>query len=161
MAMASIHTLAILGVALALGGCGAGPSGHTAMVAPGSNRTAADFQQDVAVCQQHAAAQTGYGAPVTPAPVSQAGAPTGPAAAPAQPTDDVSFMQCMAARGNTIQVVAAANPYPAPYAYGYPGPGFYPYAYGGSGFAFGGPGFFHGRNFHHDFHSGPFHHGGF
>jgi hypothetical protein len=166
----ALRILLVLGATLALGACVAGPASNpVAMVSPGSDRTAAEFQQDQAVCQQHAAAQTGYGTPAAPAPASLAGSPTGAAAAPAQRTDDVSFMQCMAARGDSVQIVAMGDQgaYAPPYAYDYPGAGFYPYGFPGYNLAFGGVGFFHGGNLHHDFfhhhdfHGGGFHGGGF
>jgi hypothetical protein len=183
-------TLAALLASLTLVACAADPPpGPTGMIVPGADKTAAAFQQDQAICQQHALAHTGYGGPTqlgpsasaptaaepsptasAPTPVSEVAPATGAAAAPAQPADDVGFMQCMAARGDNVQVVDAGYPYPyAPYPYPYyPYPyGYsygYPYGYPGTGFFFGGSGF-HNRFFHRGFHGGfrggGFHGGGF
>jgi hypothetical protein len=183
--MNPVRTLAALAASLTLGACTAGSlSGPAGMITPGKDKTAAAFEQDQAVCQQHAISHTGYGdqsaptspaptspAPTSPAPTPSAAAPStpatasqsGPATVAAQPSDDVDFMQCMAARGDTVQVASAAYPYPYPYAapYPYAYPYGYPFAYPGYGFFFGG-GRFHVRSFHHDFfHHGGFHGGGF
>nr|WP_294519250.1 hypothetical protein [uncultured Rhodopila sp.] len=133
------------------------PSGPLFVVTPGSGHDQAVFQQDSEICQQHAAAGTGYGTPPTPA----------ASAAPANPqawiaSEDQSFLQCMAARGD---VVAAA---PAAYAAGYPGYtyGFaYPYGYFDAypvfagGLFFGGFGY-GGRHYGHWHYHGGWGHGG-
>jgi hypothetical protein len=186
--MIPARTLAALVASLTLSACATDPPpGPAGMITPGKDKTAAAFQQDQAICQQHALAHTGYGGPSqltpsapapaeplptpsAPTPVSQVDPATGAAAAPAQPTDDVGFMQCMAARGDSVQVVAAGYPYPyAPYPYPYyPYPYGYSYGYPGSPFFFGGFGFhdrfhrgFHGGGFRGGFHGGGFHGGGF
>jgi hypothetical protein len=134
------------------------------MVTPGKDKTEAAFQQDEAICRQHAIAHTGYGDLSTPAPATQADA----AVTPTEPSADVAYLQCMAARGDTVQM-AAIPAYPSPYPYD-PGPywagGPYPYAYPGYGLAFGGPVvhpffFHHGFFPHGDFHHGGSFHGGF
>jgi hypothetical protein len=168
--MTSVCRLAALGASLTLGACvGGPPPGPAALVLPGKDKTVAAFQQDEAICQQHAVAQTGYGDPSQPATSSPAGSATGAEAAMAQPSSDVSFMQCMAARGDTVQAVAAGYGYAAPYAYPYPDYG-YPYFYPGYDVAFGGVGVFHrgflfhrngSRFFHHNGFHGGFHGGGF
>src|ERR1700679_2057028 len=54
--------LAVLGANLAVGACVAGPPpGPAGLVMPGKDKSQAAFQQDQAVCQQHAVARTGYG----------------------------------------------------------------------------------------------------
>jgi hypothetical protein len=139
------HTLAFFGVNLAVAACVAGPPpGPMGVVAPGKDKSQAAFQQDQSICQQHAVAQTGYGdAPQNPAdhlpadgtPPSSAG---GPASAPippgTAPPGELSFLQCMAARGDIVQATSAGGsdgysyPYPYPYGYGYPYYGYgYPY----------------------------------
>jgi hypothetical protein len=203
--MATIRSLAALAVTLTLAGCVADPPPSPAgMIMPGADKTAAAFQFDQAVCLQHAFSQTGYGGPSAPGPTqlapsapapsasdptapasgsgNQSGSETGVAAALAQPSADINFMQCMAARGDTVQVAQAGYPYPypAPYPYPYPYPygysyGYpYPYSYPGGGIFFGGFGFqdrfhhgyfnrggFHGGAFHGGaFHGGGFHGGG-
>jgi hypothetical protein len=175
--MTLARTLAVLGASLTLAACVAGPPpGPTAMVFPGKDKSAADFQQDQAVCRQHALAQTGYG---NVSPAAPAAAPN-PAETPAQsadngatePSSDLSFIQCMAARGNTVQIVSAPGdpdyaytyPYPAypyPYAYGY-GYGYdYPFAYPYFGTVIGFGGRFHDGFHHHGFHHDGFHGSGF
>lgn len=186
--MTSVCRLVALGGSLMLGACVAGPPpGPAAVVVPGKDKTAAAFQEDAAICQQHAMAHTGYGDPsqpgngnppqpaaassaaAPPAAAPPAGSATGAAAATAQPSEDVSFMQCMAARGDTVQAVAAGYGYDSPYLYPYPDYGYldgYPYFYPGFDVAFGGVGVFHRgfffhRGFHGGFHRGGFHGGGF
>ena len=121
-----------------------------------------------------------------------AGAPAGSGAIAAnvssasapEPPDEtvpnqVEYLQCMAARGNTVSAeptgyAEAANwyGYDYPYDYSYPYPYSYPYGFYGGGFigVFGGG--FHDRDFHRRFfhdgglhrgfaHAGGFHHGGF
>jgi hypothetical protein len=131
------------------------------MVVPGQGKTEAAFQQDEAICQQHAISHTGYGDASQPPPTSAAAPATGVVASPGQPSQDVSFMQCMAARGDIVQMGSPGGypygynaPYPYPYAYGY-GYG-YPYFYPDYDVVFGGVGFFH-----HGFFRSGFHHGGF
>jgi hypothetical protein len=172
--MKPIRTVAALAAPLALVACSGLSSGRTGMIAPGKDRTAAAFQQDQAICQQHALAHTGWDvpaasaarAPAPPAPSASAPAnQSGPAdPTPAQRSDDLSFMQCMAARGDTVRMASADDLYPstAPYPYAYPSPYRYPYASAlpGFTFVFGGLGFHH-RFHHHDFHHGGFRHGGF
>jgi uncharacterized membrane protein YgcG len=200
--MATIRSLtAIIAASLALAACAADPPGPAGMILPGKDKTAAAFQLDQEVCQQHALSRTGFGGPSAPGPIAlgptqlapsapapsasaptasalspsdsanQAGPVTGAAAASPQPSGDVGFMQCMAARGDTVQMaqVGYPYPYPAPYPYPYPYPyGYaYPYAYPGGGIFFGGFGFhdrFHrgfNRGGFHGFHGGGFHGGGF
>jgi hypothetical protein len=160
--MMSVRTLAALGVSLALGACADGPPpGPAAIVLPGQGKTEAAFQQDETICRQHAISHTGYGDLSQPPRASAPVPATGPAASPGQPSQDVSFMQCMAARGDTVQMQSSGGypygydaPYPYSYAYGY-GYG-YPYLYPDYDVVFGGVGFFH-----HGFFRGGFHHGGF
>jgi hypothetical protein len=144
--------LAPVAVALALGACATSPPGYPVTVLPGTGKNLAAFQQDQAVCEQHAVAHTGYGGPGQPGatnlPAGTAssprngaseGGPAGPgvttanAAVPAnaagpggnQPFDGVGYLQCMASRGDTVQ------PQPGAYgatAFGYGAP--YGYAYG-------------------------------
>ncbi len=181
--MLPARTLAALFAGLSLSACATDPPpGPAGLITPGKDKTAAAFQLDQTICQQHALAHTGYGGPSqltpsapaptataepaprpsAPTPASQVASAIGAAPAPAQPTDDVGFMQCMAARGDTVQAVAVGYrypypPYPYPY---YPYSYGYPYGYPGSTFFFGGFGF-HDRFFHRGFHGGRFHGGGF
>jgi hypothetical protein len=143
------HTLALLGANLAVSACVAGPApGPMGVVAPGKDKSQAAFQQDQSVCQQHAVAQTGYGnasqnpANHLPADGTLPGSAGGSASAPippgTAPPGELSYLQCMAARGDIVQATSAGGyydgysyPYPYPYGYGYPYYGYgYPY-YGG------------------------------
>jgi hypothetical protein len=142
------HTLALFGVNLAVAACVAGPPpGPMGLVAPGKDKSQAAFQQDQSICQQHAAAQTGYGnAPQNPAdhppadetlPGSTGGSASAPIPPDTAPPGELSFLQCMAARGDIVQATSAGGndgysyPYPYLYGYGYPYYGYgYPY-YGG------------------------------
>jgi hypothetical protein len=143
------HTLALLGVNLAVSACVAGPPpGPMGVVAPGKDKTQAAFQQDQTVCQQHAVAQTGYGnASQNPTdhlpadgtlPNSAGGSASAAVPSGAAPPGELSYLQCMAARGDIVQATSAGGdydgysyPYPYPYGYGSPYYGYgYPY-YGG------------------------------
>ncbi|WP_158924426.1 hypothetical protein [Acidisphaera sp. S103] len=208
--IAAIRMLS-LGAVLMLGACvSRPPPGPAAIVMPGAGKDFAAFQQDDAVCRRHAAANTGYGDLALPHTVGSnaaisgptgdagaaAGAPTGSGAAAANAAgasipepngeavpNQLGYLQCMAARGDTVRPgptgdVEAANwygyPYPYDYSYPYPyGYGYgYPYDFYGAGFigVFGGG--FHDRDFHRRFfhaaglhqgfvHGGGFHGGGF
>jgi hypothetical protein len=166
------------------------PAGPPVSVLPGQNKDAAAFQQDELVCQQHAVAHTGYGdltrsgAPgaavsgansgVAGTAAAGSGAGITNAAAVTPSPDAVGYLQCMAARGDTVQAEPAA--YADGYGYGY-SPDLYPYGYGygypydyyDGGFAWGGGGYggWHGGGFHHGgfgrggFAQGGFGHGGF
>ena len=132
------HTLGLLGVNLAVSACVAGPPpGPMGVVAPGKDKSQAAFQQDQSVCQQHAVAQTGYGnASQNPAdhlpadgtlPGSAGGSASAAVPSGTAPPGEVSYLQCMAARGNIVQLASAGGyydgysyPYPYPYGYGYP-----------------------------------------
>jgi hypothetical protein len=127
------------------------------MVIPGKDKTEASFQEDQSICQQHASTHTGYGD------LSQKTSNVAPEAATPPSTtstdvDDVSFLQCMAARGDIAQLTSMAGydagdayaAYPYPFGYGYPDgyPFAYPYyagiiegfyGFGGGGFRHGGP----------------------
>jgi len=184
-----------IGVALTLAACASSPPGYPVAVLPGTGKDQAAFQQDVRVCQQHAVAHTGYtdsalsAPPDTPAGITPNGATqaaplipgnaTANAVAPAgtQPFDAAGYLQCMAARGDTVQPqpyadAEAAYPYgsayPDGYAYGYPYAAAYPYPfyddgfYGGIGWGgFGNGHFHHGGFAHGGFAHGGFAHGGF
>ncbi len=130
------HALALLGVNLAVSACVAGPPpGPIGVVAPGKDKSQAAFQQDQTVCQQHAVAQTGYGNPSQnpadhlPADGTLPGSGGGSAAAAVssgtEPPGEVSYLQCMAARGDIVQL-ASTGGYYGGYSYAYP----YPYGYG-------------------------------
>ena len=174
----SLRKLLPFGVAVVLAGCAAEPPPAPAlMVVPGPNKDLAAFQQDDLVCRQHAAAQTGYGS-VSPAlsgpaagvaPPSGGGIaaqPTGIAVPPAaMPENEAGYMQCMAARGDSVRPVPlaysaayAAGPYGYgyPYTYGYPYPDVYDGLYGGFGLGFGAVG-----GWYHGWHRGDFDHRGF
>ena len=191
--MLSARTM-VLGATLTLGACALGPPpGPTAIITPGRDKDPIAFQQDQEICQQHAESSSGYGAPAPPA----ASAPPGnqpqpqlPAAkgngapqaanslaipAAVQTPGEVSYVQCMAARGDIIQMPAAgapesadgsgygvAYPYAYPYAYGYPFGYAYPYGYdypfGVGFFGFGG-GYGYGRYYHGGYHHGGWGHG--
>jgi hypothetical protein len=186
-----------IGVALALAACASPPPGYSVAVLPGIGKDTAAFQQDEQVCQQHAVAHTGYtnralsAPPETPAGITPNGtAPAAPANAAAnavvppgvQPFDATGYLQCMAARGDTVQpqpygyadaAYPYGNVYPDGYAYGYPYAADYPYPfyddgfYGGFGWGGFGNGHFHQGGFvhrgfgHGGFARGGFAHGGF
>ena len=151
--MTCIRTLTALGATLALAACVTEPPPRpAAMIAPGQAKTAVAFQQDQTVCHQQAITRRGYATP-TSSPVSLP--PVGSAAntatrASAQPTTDTGIIQCMAARGNSLQITplndphAYGSPYPIAYSYqrAYPYPSAYPYldytyAYGYPGYGLG------------------------
>lgn len=184
------RTSALMGLSLMLGACATdGLSGSPMMAVPGPNKSLAAFQQDQSICAQHATAHTGYGGPSQPAAPNAAGnaaagaTPDGPGAdtgavpAGVNPSNEASFMQCMAARGNSVQmapVVAdytdyayaypyGGYPYVGPFGYGYP----YGYPYYGGGLFFGGGGWggWHGgrwgRGYYGGYHAGGYHGGGY
>jgi hypothetical protein len=148
------RTLALLSVTLVVSACVAGPPpGPMGVVAPGKDKSQAAFQQDQSVCQQHAVAQTGYGeasqnpadhpppneTPPGPGSFSANATPPSSAGAAVPPGTEVpgemSYLQCMAARGDIVQMTSAGgysdSGYGYPYAYGYPYYGYdYP-LYGG------------------------------
>ena len=199
--MIAAQKLLPLGAALMLGACAtARPPVPAVIVVPGSGKDFAALQQDDTICRRDVAANTGYGdlaLPHTPGSNAvptgatgkagtAAGAPAGSgttaanasgASSPEPPDETIpnqtGYLQCMAARGDTVRSEPAeyaetanwygyAYPYGAyPYGYGYPY-GFYDVGFIG---VFGGG--FHDRGFHRrffhggDFHGGGFHHGGF
>jgi hypothetical protein len=154
----------ILGVSLSA--CAPEPAAPMASVTPGPGKALAVFQQDDLVCQRHAIAHAGYGGKdesATPAAMPDPDAPPPGDVVP----DEPAFLQCMAARGNVVQLLAppyALSPGPVdPYLYAFP-------PYGGGfvgGFGFGGfplhRGHFvawhHGGGHHGGSHGGG-HHGG-
>jgi hypothetical protein len=164
-----------IGVALALGACATSPPGYPVTVLPGTGKDQAAFQQDQAVCEQHAVAHTGYGGPAQPgatnSPAGTASTPPNGAsgatpAVPAttaataavptnaavpvgnQPFDGVGYLQCMASRGDTVQPQPGG--YAATtYAYGYPYDYGYPYPVYDDGF-YGGFGWGGWGGWHHD-----------
>jgi uncharacterized membrane protein YgcG len=199
------RTLASLSASLVLAACATyPPQGPSILALPGKDKSLAAFQQDLSICQQHAVSHTGFGGPSEPVAQPPAGSavgntaigatPAGPGAgtsktaapAGAKSPDEISYAQCMAARGDIVQTApgpfyddgyaydngyAYAYPYSGVYPYAYPyGFGFgygYPYAYPyfGAGFVGGGLGYFafnarHG-GFHSGFHGNRFHGGGF
>jgi hypothetical protein len=126
--------LMTLGASLTVGACVAGPPpGPPFVVMPGKDKSEVAFQQDQSICQQHAIAHTGYDDssqhPNGPTPPTQAPAASGTGAetpamlAGATPLDDLSYMQCMAARGDIVQL-PSMDGYPGGYPYNYP----YPYS---------------------------------
>jgi hypothetical protein len=155
-----------IGAVMALAACeAAAPPPASGIVVPGPGKDQAAFQQDDQVCREHAVAQTGYGAAgqtpnggatsgnVAPPP-GGSGAPLSPPSGPRPSSESenladqpltvtpnpIGYMQCMAARGDTVQSAPWPGPpgYAAAYAgsphpYGYPYPyGFvYPYPYDG------------------------------
>lgn len=125
----------------AVGGCTVTPR-PTIMVLPGEGKIFTDFQADDYNCRANAAQSIGYTSPAqagNQATVSSAaGAANGQVSvsgAPLQQTYNVTYAQCMAARGNkvpqTAPVATSVPPtaycpysvYPAPYAF-YPGHGY-------------------------------------
>ena len=184
-AMKYTRTLGSLSASLLLVGCVA-PAPQAIVAFPGKDKSAAAFQQDEAICQQHAISHTGYGLPSEPAvPPADGDVATtmgGGAAAPSLGTtgatatgvvsapatagipDEISYAQCMVARGNTVLPIVkydeqyVYNPsggfgYGSDYASAYP---FY-----GAGLV-GGFGFygFNGGH-HHGYHNGAYHGGGY
>ncbi len=179
------RTLGPLGASLILAACAASaPQGPSILTFPGNDKSAAAFQQDQAICQRHAISHTGYGLRSEPAAqpsdsaatATAGGAPagtssgpaTGNTSAPATPEmpDELSYAQCMAARGDTVQVLPAPM-YDEQYVYAYPGSiGYgsaypYPYPLYGAGFV-GGFGFFaYKGGYHHGYYNGAYHHGAY
>jgi hypothetical protein len=180
-----VRIVAPLATGLALAACATPQPGPPVTVLPGKGRDLAAFQQDDAICQRHAVAFTGYGdltQPATPkapvgtppastaygtAPATPAGSGTATASASVplatQPENETSYLQCMAARGDTVQPLAAAYPTYG-YAYGYPDDYGYPYPFYDDGF-YGGFGWggwpWHGRFGGHEEWHGGFAHNGF
>ena len=116
------------------------------VVVPGPGKTTAAFQQDDAACRQHAATHAGYDAAGTP----------DPSAAP-QITDETAYAQCMASRGEAVQVQAEPVD-PPPYRYLYGDPFAFSDLYVGGVF----PNRFAWTNhtWHHGWHDGGLHNGG-
>jgi hypothetical protein len=95
----------------ALCGCAAAlPAGPTVTAFPEPGKTAAQFQEDDAVCRQYSWQQIGYLSPAEAA--NQSATPQGGC--------NTAYIQCMYARGNSV----ASSP---AYAYGYPYPYYGPY----------------------------------
>jgi hypothetical protein len=174
--MNSVRPLRSLAASLLLAGCTASvPQDPLILTFPGQDKSASDFRQDQAICQRHAILHTGYGlpseVPVQPlegapgggaATTSPAAAATGDvSAAKAEIPDELSFAQCMAARGDTVVPVSTYDEQ-SEYAYrgniGYGSD--YPYAYPffGAGIV-GGFGFSHWH--HHGYYGGAYHGGGY
>lgn len=151
--MLSARILFPLGMACLVTACVAEPPPTPMLVVlPGTGRSLAAFQQDDAICYQHAVAHTGY-QPVAPAAGSAGNAsdgnarsgngasgPVGTSAglggATAIPTagtpvhgsapDEAAYAQCMASRGDTVKL--QPQPYDSDaYDYGYPYSSAYPY----------------------------------
>ncbi len=180
--MKFVHTLGSLAASILLAGCAvsAPQDGPSVLTFPGKDKSAADFRQDQAICQQHAISHTGYGLPpetaarqsdsspggsAVAAPSAAAGAPTGEVSstAGAEIPDEVGFAQCMAARGNTVvptydeqsEYAFRGNfGYGSNYLYAYP---FYGAALVGG---FGHSGFNQGHHHHGGAYHGGGHHGG-
>jgi hypothetical protein len=155
-----------LGTGLTVAACvAASPRDPAVMVMPGKDKTEASFQEDQSICQQHAIAHTGYGDLSRHPSGIPPEAPT-PTTTTSADIDDVSYMQCMAARGDIVQLTSMAGydagegyaAYPYPFGYGYADgyPFAYPYYAGiiGGLYGFGGGGFRHGDRHHAGFHGG-------
>jgi hypothetical protein len=67
-AMKYTGTLGSLSASLLLVGCAA-PAPQAVVAFPGKDKSAAAFQQDEAICRQHAISHTGYGLPSEPSPI--------------------------------------------------------------------------------------------
>ncbi len=154
--MYPVRRLTPLAVILLLSACATLPEADpTFTVVPGQGKALAAFQQDDVVCRRHAVSHTGYG---DPAPAGATGSAEPPSAD--MITDDTAYLQCMAARGNTVYVqpapnFAAVDAYDYPYGYGYPGP-----LYDGGLYAgFGWGGWYHHGWRHGGWHNGGWHHG--
>ncbi|MDR3530557.1 MAG: hypothetical protein P4L90_08415 [Rhodopila sp.] len=189
--MPSARILAPLGVFLTLGACAvAPPPGFPAMVVPGSGKDLAAFQEDDAICRQHAINGTGYNGPAPAAAQSTVQEPAGavasgaegggaagsaastsapPTSAGAEPQNEVGYLQCMAARGDAVWLAPPdyGAPYPGYYSGGYPYAYPYGYAYpypdyyGGFYGAWGWGGGWHGGGWHGGgWHGGGWHGGG-
>jgi hypothetical protein len=186
-ALRSPRILGSLGASLLLAGCAvSAPEGPAIMTFPGKDKSAAAFEQDQSICQRHAVSHTGYGLPSEPvvqpssggAAATTGGAPAAPSPAPAaapgkvsapaeaEKPDELSFAQCMAARGDIVQLPPPLI-YDDQYAYAFPGSiGYgidypYPYPYYGAGFI-GGFGFFaFNGGYHHGYYHGTYYRGGY
>jgi hypothetical protein len=177
-----VREAAPLGIALTLAACAYQPPGPQLIVLPGTGKDLAAFQQDDAICRQHAVAHTGY---TSPGPSSTTGPTGGPALgigtpssataatldpAGTEPPDAAGYLQCMAARGDSVQPQAtdADRAYAYGYTYGYPdaygygyGYGYgYPYPFYDGGF-YGGFGWYGGGWGHRGFGHRGFAHGGY
>ena len=129
-------SLAGLVASLGLGACVAGPPlGPTVVVMPGKDTNQAVFQRDEAVCQRQAAARTGFGdtSKITAATPLGSGSEVTSVAIPAATGPVVSYLQCMAAHGNVVQMASMMDvgyyTYAYPYGGGYPYSGAYPFSY--------------------------------
>jgi hypothetical protein len=106
---------------LSLSACAvAPPTGPDVMVMPAQGKSFAEFQQDDTSCRQYASLLFGSAAGSNDARASGASL---------QHRYDASYVQCMAAKGESVPTmpasVAAADPY-GPYRYAYPAyPGYY------------------------------------
>lgn len=99
------------GIALSVAACASvSPPTPSVVVLPGRGKDAAVFRQDDLVCRRHAVAHTAYGGP---APTNPPIGAVDPAAEPpvpseADPTDEIGYAQCMAARGNMVRAEPSA-----------------------------------------------------
>ena len=133
-----VRKAAPFGIALTLAACVyQSPPLSRLSVLPGKSKSLAAFQQDNAICQQHAVTHTGYNdlAPSSTTNPSNGTGPNGSATATAidpEPPDSAGYLQCMASRGNTVQPEGtyAALPYPYGFSYGYADAFGYPVGYG-------------------------------
>jgi hypothetical protein len=80
-------------IALLLTACASAPTGPSVMVLPGSGKSFEQFQAEDAACRQWAAQQT----------------ETTQTATPAQHRYDISYMQCMYAKGNQLPVARSSQ----------------------------------------------------
>jgi hypothetical protein len=178
--MYSARKLGSLGASLIMVGCVVSPpQGPSILTFPGTDKSAVAFQQDQSICQRHAISHSDYGLPSEPAtqtPDGSAAANTAAGAAPAgadaesnkasapavaEMPDELGYAQCMAARGNTVQLSPVflyneqyADAYPDGFGYGSGG---YPFVGGFGVFGFGSG---HHHGFHNDGHHGGGYHGG-
>src|SRR4029453_13724113 len=80
-------------IALLLTACASAPTGPSVMVLPGSGKSFEQFEAEDAACRQWAAQQ----------------AETTQTATPAQHRYDISYMQCMYAKGNQLPVARSSS----------------------------------------------------
>src|SRR3954454_14817736 len=94
-----------------LAGCYAAPA--PLVVLPGQQKTYPQFQADDAACRP----ADGAAAPSTLTPSTGATAPVPPTQSASDPDlsspSNLAYLQCMAARGNSVASVPRAYPYPA------------------------------------------------
>src|SRR5216110_3380908 len=109
------HHVLPVAVGLLMTACATVPAGPSVMVLPGNGKNFEQFQADDAVCRQWAAQQTGTTTKQAATESAVSGAAIGGSNAQAAGTQvqhryDMTYMQCMYAKGNQIPMARGSFP---------------------------------------------------